>query len=112
MRSAIDTSVHISFAKKDYKPLDVYDVFYLATLGGAQGLIYLNLTYKLSSLLLFVVVKPFHPCILICNDCGFSGIPPLLAFAFELWHLHHPDHCNIHLLVLLLAIRRRFPLSQ
>lgn len=41
MRSAIDTSVAISFRKnkqdEEYDPLNCYDVFYLATLGGAEG---------------------------------------------------------------------------
>jgi len=38
MRSAVDTSIAISFNKTDYDPLNCYDAFYLATLGGAQAL--------------------------------------------------------------------------
>ncbi|CAH0551553.1 unnamed protein product [Brassicogethes aeneus] len=38
MRSAIQTSIHISHSKEDYDPLTYCDVFYLATLGGAEAL--------------------------------------------------------------------------
>ncbi|KAJ8978753.1 hypothetical protein NQ317_002158 [Molorchus minor] len=38
MKAALDTSVHISFREKNYQPLDYTDVFYLATLGGAEAL--------------------------------------------------------------------------
>lgn len=38
MKSALDVSVHLSFGKEDYKPLNYFDVFYLATLGGAEAL--------------------------------------------------------------------------
>lgn len=37
MRAAIQTSIHLSYSKDDYEPLNCYDVFYLATLGGAKG---------------------------------------------------------------------------
>lgn len=37
MRSAIATSIHISMGKDNYSPLTYEDVFYLATLGGANG---------------------------------------------------------------------------
>lgn len=37
MRNAIQTSIHLSFSKEDYEPLNCYDAFYLATLGGAEG---------------------------------------------------------------------------
>lgn len=37
MRAAIQTSIHLSYSKDDYEPLNCYDVFYLATLGGANG---------------------------------------------------------------------------
>ncbi|XP_014213225.1 guanine deaminase [Copidosoma floridanum] len=38
MRSALQASIHLSFIKSGYKPLDYKDVFYLATLGGAEAL--------------------------------------------------------------------------
>lgn len=38
MRSAVQTSIHISFKYENYDPLNCYDVFYLATLGGAKGI--------------------------------------------------------------------------
>ncbi|KAH1008031.1 hypothetical protein HUJ04_005184 [Dendroctonus ponderosae] len=38
MRSALTTSVHLSFSEENYKPLTYTDVFYLATLGGAEAL--------------------------------------------------------------------------
>lgn len=37
MKAALDVSVHISFQKENYTPLNYEDVFYLATLGGAEG---------------------------------------------------------------------------
>ncbi|CAH2002407.1 unnamed protein product [Acanthoscelides obtectus] len=36
MRSALATSINLSFGQKNYKPLNYLDVFYLATLGGAE----------------------------------------------------------------------------
>ncbi|KAJ8678767.1 hypothetical protein QAD02_014554 [Eretmocerus hayati] len=38
MKAALQVSVHLSFSKVNYKPLDYKDVFYLATLGGAEAL--------------------------------------------------------------------------
>ncbi|CAH1117810.1 unnamed protein product [Phaedon cochleariae] len=38
MKAALDTSIHISFQYKNYMPLTYKDVFYLATLGGAEAL--------------------------------------------------------------------------
>nr|CAH7729005.1 unnamed protein product [Callosobruchus chinensis] len=38
MRSALATSINLSFSLKDYAPLNYLDVFYLATLGGAEAL--------------------------------------------------------------------------
>ncbi|KAK3930206.1 Guanine deaminase [Frankliniella fusca] len=38
IRAALDTSIHVSFSKKNYKPLNYQEVFYLATLGGAKAL--------------------------------------------------------------------------
>ncbi|XP_058810850.1 guanine deaminase [Phymastichus coffea] len=38
MRAALQVSVHLSFVKSNYKPLTYRDVFYLATLGGAEAL--------------------------------------------------------------------------
>lgn len=38
MKAALDVSVHISFQKENYTPLNFEDVFYLATLGGAEAL--------------------------------------------------------------------------
>ncbi|KAJ8970933.1 hypothetical protein NQ314_000956 [Rhamnusium bicolor] len=38
MKAALDTSVHISFNKENYTPMTYADVFYLATLGGAEAL--------------------------------------------------------------------------
>lgn len=38
MRYAVQTSIHISFNFEDYEPLNCYDAFYLATLGGANGI--------------------------------------------------------------------------
>lgn len=38
MRSAIVTSIQLSYNKKDAKPLSYSEVFYLATLGGARAL--------------------------------------------------------------------------
>lgn len=37
MRSAIQTSIHISYNEENYNPLNYSEVFYLATLGGAKG---------------------------------------------------------------------------
>lgn len=37
MRQALSVSICISFNKEGYKPMDFKNVFYLATLGGAQG---------------------------------------------------------------------------
>jgi hypothetical protein len=37
MRQALSVSICISFNKQGYKPLDFKNVFFLATLGGAQG---------------------------------------------------------------------------
>lgn len=38
MRAALDVSTHIAFSRDDgYQPLDYHNVFYLATLGGAEG---------------------------------------------------------------------------
>jgi hypothetical protein len=37
MRQALSVSICISFNKEGYKPLDFKNVFFLATLGGAQG---------------------------------------------------------------------------
>jgi hypothetical protein len=37
MRQALSVSICISFNKLEYKPLDFKNVFFLATLGGAQG---------------------------------------------------------------------------
>lgn len=44
MRSAIATSIHLSFGKDNYEPLTYKDVFYLATLGAAKGT-YSNIIY-------------------------------------------------------------------
>ncbi|XP_034243164.1 guanine deaminase isoform X2 [Thrips palmi] len=38
IRAALDTSIHVSFSKKNYRPLNYQEVFYLATLGGARAL--------------------------------------------------------------------------
>ncbi|XP_050315687.1 guanine deaminase [Anthonomus grandis grandis] len=38
MKSALDTSISVSFNKSNYQPLNYQDVFYLATLGGAKAL--------------------------------------------------------------------------
>ncbi|XP_052119981.1 guanine deaminase [Frankliniella occidentalis] len=38
IRAALDTSIHVSFSKKNYKPLNYQEVFYLATMGGAKAL--------------------------------------------------------------------------
>lgn len=38
MRAALQVSMHVSFSKKNYKPLNYQEVFYLATLGGAKAL--------------------------------------------------------------------------
>ncbi|KAF7284512.1 hypothetical protein GWI33_022099 [Rhynchophorus ferrugineus] len=38
MKSALDVSIHISFNRDNYEPLTYKDVFYLATLGGAEAL--------------------------------------------------------------------------
>ncbi|KAJ8924372.1 hypothetical protein NQ315_007168 [Exocentrus adspersus] len=40
MKAALDVSVHISFQKPSYVPLNFEAVFYLATLGGAEALAY------------------------------------------------------------------------
>lgn len=40
MRQALSVSICISFNKEGYKPLDFKNVFFLATLGGAQGKIF------------------------------------------------------------------------
>jgi len=37
MRAALQVSIHLSFSKLNYKPLNYKDVFYMATLGGAEG---------------------------------------------------------------------------
>lgn len=37
MRAALTTSIHISFKEENYTILDYRDVFYMATLGGAEG---------------------------------------------------------------------------
>ena len=37
MRAALQVSAHISFIQSNYKSLTYRDVFYLATLGGAEG---------------------------------------------------------------------------
>lgn len=37
MKSALDASIHLSFANDSYEPLKYDEVFYLATLGGAEG---------------------------------------------------------------------------
>lgn len=37
MRAALQVSIHISLEKPGYNPLNYKDVFYLATLGGAEG---------------------------------------------------------------------------
>lgn len=38
MRHSISTSINLSFTEENYKPLNYSEVFYLATLGGAEGL--------------------------------------------------------------------------
>lgn len=38
IRAALDTSIHVSFSKKNHRPLDYQEAFYLATLGGAKGI--------------------------------------------------------------------------
>lgn len=38
MRCALSTSIHNSYSDKTHLPLNCYDVFYLATLGGAKAL--------------------------------------------------------------------------
>ncbi|KAJ1527088.1 hypothetical protein ONE63_008628 [Megalurothrips usitatus] len=38
IRATLDTSIHVSFSKKNYEPLNYQEVFYLATLGGAKAL--------------------------------------------------------------------------
>ncbi|CAH1404025.1 unnamed protein product [Nezara viridula] len=38
IRSALTTSIHISFTEPEYKPLTYHEGFYLATLGGAKAL--------------------------------------------------------------------------
>ncbi|XP_015126964.1 guanine deaminase isoform X2 [Diachasma alloeum] len=38
MRSAIQVSIHLSFSKEEYEPLNYVDVLHLATLGGARAL--------------------------------------------------------------------------
>lgn len=37
MKAALDTSIHLSYMKDKYIPLNYQEVFYLATLGGAEG---------------------------------------------------------------------------
>lgn len=37
MKLALDASIHLSFANDNYEPLKYDEVFYLATLGGAEG---------------------------------------------------------------------------
>jgi hypothetical protein len=37
MRAALQVSIHLSFYKAEYKPLNYKEVFHLATLGGAEG---------------------------------------------------------------------------
>jgi hypothetical protein len=40
IRNALDVSIHISFGKgEDYVPLTFREAFYLATLGGAKGIV-------------------------------------------------------------------------
>ncbi|VEN37697.1 unnamed protein product [Callosobruchus maculatus] len=53
MRSALATSINLSFSQKNYKPLNYMDVFYLATLGGAEAL---SLDHKIGN---FEVGKEF-----------------------------------------------------
>ena len=37
IRCALETSIFISFGKKNYTPLNYHEAFYLATLGSAKG---------------------------------------------------------------------------
>ena len=46
IRSALGVSIHISFGKcEDYVPLTFHEAFYLATLGGATGIVNLQLAH-------------------------------------------------------------------
>jgi guanine deaminase len=49
IRNALDVSIHISFGKcEDYAPLTYHEAFYLATLGGATGILnFATVTFKL-----------------------------------------------------------------
>lgn len=38
MRSALNTSIHLSYSRPDYKPLTYHEAFYLGTIGGAEAL--------------------------------------------------------------------------
>ncbi|CAG9762268.1 unnamed protein product [Ceutorhynchus assimilis] len=75
MRSALDTSVCLSFSKENYEPLIYTDVFYLATLGGAEAL---NLDDKVGN---FTVGKEFDALIVDMNvenpqiDCFLECTP-------------------------------------
>ena len=60
IRNALDVSIHISFGKgEDYVPLTFREAFYLATLGGATGII--NFATVTSKLTQAIVVFP-HRC--------------------------------------------------
>lgn len=47
MRCAVQTSIHLSFVHENYEPLNCYDAFYLATLGGAKGVFYTTYSTQL-----------------------------------------------------------------
>jgi guanine deaminase len=53
IRNALDVSIHISFGKgEDYAPLTYREVFYLATLGGATGILdFATVTFKLKQVM-------------------------------------------------------------
>lgn len=50
IRNALDVSIHIFFGKgEDYVPLTFHEAFYLATLGGATGIVnFATVTSKLT----------------------------------------------------------------
>ncbi|XP_018318671.1 guanine deaminase [Agrilus planipennis] len=63
MRSAVAVSTHVSFEREDYDPLNVYDVFYLATMGGAKAL---ALNHKIGN---FEIGKEFDAIVGEVQEC-------------------------------------------
>ncbi|XP_011494206.1 PREDICTED: guanine deaminase [Ceratosolen solmsi marchali] len=66
MRSALQVSIHLSFSKPEYEPLNYKEVFHLATLGGAEAL---AMNDKIGN---FIPGKEFDALVIDLSASGFA----------------------------------------